>query len=99
MIIKAGGTHKIHVVGIEHAPVKSSTTTEDCGSEPVAAHENTASSIHHSTSRTASVKFMITMQDEEGLRKLGYSQAEIDKIKPQEALDILRAGRRQNIQM
>lgn len=43
-------------------------------------------------SKTASVKFMITMQDEEDLRKLGYSQERIDKIKPQEAVDILQAG-------
>ena len=41
-------------------------------------------------SKTASVKFMITMQDEKDLRNLGYSQAQIDKIKPQEAVDILK---------
>lgn len=43
--------------------------------------------------KTASVKFMITMKDEEELRKLGYSQSQIDKIKPQEAERILNAGK------
>jgi hypothetical protein len=43
--------------------------------------------------KTASVKFMITLQDEEDLRKLGYSQSQIDKIKPQEAEQILKAGK------
>ena len=43
-------------------------------------------------SNRASVKFMITRQDEKGLHDLGYSQEEIDKIKPQEACDILQAG-------
>lgn len=42
-------------------------------------------------SKIASVKFMITMQDEEDLRNLGYSQSQIDKIKPQEAGDILKS--------
>ena len=43
-------------------------------------------------SKTASVKFMITMQDEKDLRDLGYSQAQIAKMKPQEARDILLSG-------
>lgn len=42
--------------------------------------------------KTARVKFMITRQDEVGLRGLGYSQAQIDKLTPQEAHDILQAG-------
>ena len=41
---------------------------------------------------TASVKFMITKQDEEDLRRLGYNTAQIDTIKPQEAADIINAG-------
>ena len=41
--------------------------------------------------RTAGVKFMITGQDEKELRELGYSQAEIDRLKPQQAADILKA--------
>ena len=41
--------------------------------------------------KTASVKFMITSQDEKELRDLGYSQAEIDQLKPQQAADILKA--------
>lgn len=44
-------------------------------------------------SKTASVKFMITIQDESDLRNLGYSQEQIDKIKPQEAEDILKANK------
>jgi hypothetical protein len=42
--------------------------------------------------KTAQVKFMITRQDEAGLRTLGYGQAAIDKLTPQEAHDILLAG-------
>ena len=44
------------------------------------------------SSNTASVKFMITIQDENDLRDLGYSQAQIDKMKPQEARDLLQSG-------
>jgi hypothetical protein len=44
--------------------------------------------------KTASVKFMITRQDEEGLCQLGYSQDEIHKMKPQRAREILSAGTR-----
>jgi hypothetical protein len=42
--------------------------------------------------KAASVKFMITAQDEKELRELGYSQTEIDKIRPQDAADILKAA-------
>ena len=42
-------------------------------------------------SKKASMKFMITLQEEKDLRILGYSQAQINKIKPQEAEDILKA--------
>ena len=42
-------------------------------------------------SKTASVKFMITMQDEKELCKLGYSQEQINRIKPQEVVEILQA--------
>lgn len=44
-------------------------------------------------SKTASVKFMITIQDEKDLRNLGYSQSQIDTIKPQEAEYILKANK------
>ena len=44
----------------------------------------------------ASVKFMITVQDEVDLRNLGYSQAQIDRFKPQEVADILAAGLKDN---
>ena len=43
-------------------------------------------------SKSASVKFMITMQDEIELRYLGYSETQIYKLKPQEAANILHAG-------
>jgi hypothetical protein len=35
---------------------------------------------------------MITIQDEKDLLDLGYSQAQIEKIKPQEASEIIQAG-------
>lgn len=41
-------------------------------------------------SKTASVKFMITLQDQKELRTLGYTQEQIDKIKPQDASDIIQ---------
>ena len=44
------------------------------------------------SSKSASVKFMITKQDETDLRRLGYNKAQIDMLKPQEALDIIQAG-------
>lgn len=43
-------------------------------------------------SKTASVKFMITIQDEKDLRNLGYSQEQIEKMKPEAASEILQAG-------
>ena len=42
--------------------------------------------------KTASVKFMITIQDEKELRELGYTQTRIDRMKPEEAREILEAG-------
>lgn len=42
--------------------------------------------------KTACVKFMITIQDELDLHNLGYSKTQIDKLKPHEAADILQAG-------
>lgn len=47
-------------------------------------------------STTGSVKFMITIQEEKELRDLGYSQAQINVLKPQEAGDILKAARKAN---
>ena len=49
-------------------------------------------------SKTVSVKFMLTMQDEEDLRDLGYSQSQIDKIKPQEAESIIQSGTQKAVQ-
>ena len=45
------------------------------------------------TSGSASVKFMITMKDEYELRRLGYDQAHINTLTPQEAADIIASGR------
>lgn len=47
-----------------------------------------------SQATTASVKFMITTQDEKELLALGYTQAQIDRLKPEEAADILKEGRK-----
>jgi hypothetical protein len=44
--------------------------------------------------KAASVKFMITMQDESDLRNLGYSQPQIDKMKPEEAREIITTGKK-----
>jgi hypothetical protein len=49
-------------------------------------------SVDSVDSKSASVKFMITIQDEADLQGLGYSREQIDKFKPQEAADILTAG-------
>ncbi|MDD2364632.1 MAG: hypothetical protein PHN84_00565 [Desulfuromonadaceae bacterium] len=40
--------------------------------------------------KSASVKFMITAQDEKELREIGYSQEQINRITPQEAENIIR---------
>jgi hypothetical protein len=45
-------------------------------------------------SKSASVKFMITIQDVADLYSLGYSKEQIDQFKPQEAADILKAGKK-----
>jgi len=42
--------------------------------------------------KTASVKFMITIQEEADLKELGYSKEQIDKLKPQEAANIIQSG-------
>lgn len=43
-------------------------------------------------SKSVSIKFMVTMQDEADLQMLGYSKEQIDKLKPQEVADILQEG-------
>lgn len=53
-----------------------------------------ASVLEERFSKSASVKFMITMKDETDLRKLGYNKAQIDALKPQEAADILKAEKK-----
>jgi hypothetical protein len=44
--------------------------------------------------KTASLKFMITLQDEKDLGDLGYSRQQIEKLKPQEAGEIIKTGTR-----
>jgi hypothetical protein len=48
--------------------------------------------ISEEDSKSASVKFMITIQDEIELRNLGYSEAQIYQLKPQKAAEIIHAG-------
>lgn len=43
--------------------------------------------------KTASVKFMLTKQDERDLLRLGYSQEFIEKVRPQEAMNIIQAAK------
>lgn len=42
--------------------------------------------------KSVSVKFMITLQDEADLKALGYSKEQIDQLKPHEAEDIIKSG-------
>lgn len=57
-------------------------------------NDDGGSAMEEGFSRTASVKFMITLQDEDDLRSLGYSQLQINKIKPEAAREIIQAGTR-----
>ncbi len=50
------------------------------------------SGVRAGCSKMASVKFMITIQDKKNLSTLGYSQSQIDKMKPQEAENILKTA-------
>lgn len=72
--------------GVFSAPQEETESSPESKEEPPEESEAGA--------KTASVKFMITAQDEEELRRLGYAQAEIDRLKPQEAADIISAGTR-----
>lgn len=49
--------------------------------------------IEAAPATTASVKFMITIQDENDLLALGYSHEQIGRMTPQEAADIINCGR------
>jgi hypothetical protein len=55
-------------------------------------HPGAGPAVEEGFSTTASVKFMITRQDEISLRERGYSQAQIDRLRPQEVSDILAGG-------
>ena len=59
-------------------------------SENIEAMDETADGASEACSNTASIKFMITSQDENNLLNLGYSQTQINKLKPQEVADILK---------
>ena len=106
MIIKSTENLLSHALDREQIPAKSGDANESSGCEMIS-NEEAASilrSIFKSScaqdfnaafkaqEKAASVKFMITTQDEKDLRDLGYSQTQIDKIRPQEAADILKAG-------
>lgn len=45
------------------------------------------------TPKSVSIKFMITLQDENDLISLGYTLDQIRKMKPQDAEDKIRDGR------
>lgn len=100
MIIKSKD-FPANAINVAHTPAIDNSVTDGFTYDPGMLDTSTASmllSIFDSSgdseelSKTASVKFMITMQDEKELRDLGYSQTQIDTLKPQEAEDILRAG-------
>ncbi len=54
--------------------------------------DNIYKSLESVGSKSASVKFMITLQEEADLTALGYSKEQINKLKPLEAEDILKSG-------
>ena len=62
------------------------------GIEALSALQSLSDSSDSVGSKSASVKFMITIQDEADLQNLGFSKEQIDKLKPQEAEDILKSG-------
>jgi hypothetical protein len=89
---------------IEEPSVEESTVQDDyvfdstlLGAKGVSVLESIFKSVADPSmveglANTASVKFMITKQDETELNRLGYSAAQINSIKPQEAADIILAG-------
>ena len=110
MIIKSTANLLPHVLDSEQTKAKSSDAHENSGYQ-LDFDEETAAMLRSifqgsgdenfnatfkPQEKTASVKFMITTQDEKDLRDLGYSQEQIDKIKPQEAAEILKAGAKVN---
>jgi len=105
MIIKT--TEKLLPLALyaEQTPAKSVENTEPSAVEPLVMDEATAAMLlsilganqgdavggFKAQDNTASVKFMITNHEEQELRQLGYGQEQIDRLKPQEAADILKA--------
>jgi len=61
-------------------------------SNALSALDSICKSLESVYQKTASVKFMITIQEEADLKELGYSKAQIDKLKPQEAANIIQSG-------
>ena len=58
----------------------------------LSALDNIYKSLESVEPKSASVKFMITLQEEADLTALGYSKEHIRMLKPQEAEDILKSG-------
>jgi hypothetical protein len=61
-------------------------------SNALSALDSIYKSLESVDQKSASVKFMITIQEEADLKALGYSKEQIDKLKPQEAANIIQSG-------
>ncbi len=66
---------------------------EISGNEQDDSTEGITSDEPETCPKSASVKFMITRQEESALQKLGYSQEQIYRLKPHEAAKILKADK------
>lgn len=100
MIIKSKD-FPAHAINVVPTPAEDNGVNDGFTYDPVMFDTTTASMLlsifdkpddSEERSKTASVKFMITMQDEKELTDLGYSQAQINNLKPQEVENILKAG-------
>ncbi len=61
-------------------------------SKALAALDSIYKSLELVEQKSVSVKFMITVQDEADLKALGYDKEQIDKLKPQEAANIIQSA-------
>jgi len=61
-------------------------------SNALSALDSIYKSLESVDQKAASVKFMITMQEEADLNSLGYGKEQINKLKPQEAVIIIQSG-------
>jgi len=66
--------------------------TEVFDSNALSVLDSIYKSLESVDQKTASVKFMITKQEEADLKALGYSKEQIDRLKPQEAANIIQSG-------